>query len=255
MPQKLESYKYYPELGGYLNDCSADLDKSLQIVGNKRVFSVYSSALETVTGQFQPTGTDYIIHACSDKEREDYLKVLNERDFDVVSTVNMHYSDYPLWIRNANWFFYREIYSQYHYIGGNSYADYWEYGPSASSCYTGQIDAVLEKKSDSEYIIQISTKDNINGVADVLINYETTVKPGTRSFLLHKTIVGVNNNKPQPPVLTQWSLRPTSQEYIPIDIYNGKGTITLSSYPVNITSLEIRQVSCNRIFLKAALPD
>ena len=249
------SYKYYPGLGGHLDSRSDDLDKSLEIVRDRRVFSTYASALETVTGQFQSSGTDYIIHVLSDEERQGYLKKLNERDFDVVSTVNMHYSKYSLWIRNANWFFYREIYSQYHYIGGNSYADYWEYGHSPSNCYIGQIDAVLEKKSDSEYIIQISTKDSINGVADVYINYKTTVKPGTDSFFLHRTIIGVGNNKPQPHVLTQWSLRPSSQEYIPVDIVNGKGTITLSSYPVNVTSLEIKQVSCNRIFLKEALPN
>ena len=254
LPKEQSQKKYYPVLGGHLLTCSDDLDRSLEIVGNKRVFSLYASALETVTGQYQPSGTDYVIHVLSDDQRTQYLNVLSARDFDMVSTVNPYYHTYSLWIRSANWFVYREIYSDYHYVGSNNYADYWEYGSSSDNCYSGEITLEIVRESEHDIVIHITTPEAINGIADVYIDYASSTLSDADTFLLHRTVVGADDLTDHRGFITEWTLRPANSEYIPIEIVNGEGSLRLTSYPVDITMIELNDISCERIFIDSYLP-
>jgi len=73
---------------------------------------MYASAVETVKNQFQPSGTDYIIHVLGDTQREQYLEKFQEGNFQYVADVDKA-NRFRYWIRNANWFFYRELYKEY----------------------------------------------------------------------------------------------------------------------------------------------
>ena len=247
--------KYYPELGGYLVTCSDDLDRSYELVAGRRIFSAYASALEVATDQYQPSGYDYIIHVLTDDARNQYLKSFNSRNFEVVSTVNVNYSLYGVWIRNANWFFYREVYSNWHYIGSNSYSDYWEYGAEPDSVYNDNIKMELYQESESEvYLIVVAEDKNINGVADVYVDYESDLKEGESGFLLHNIINGVCDQYTSDEQLRVWTLRQKNKEYIPVTIKDGVGYVSLVSYPSDITAIKINEASCDRIFISDFLP-
>lgn len=247
--------KYYPELGGYLEDCSSDLDISYELVAGRRIFSTYASAIEVATDQYQPSGYDYIIHVLTDDSREQYLKSFNSGDFEVVSTVNPNYTMYGDWVRNANWFFYREVYSGWHYIGSNSYSDYWERGVEQDSVYEGNIKVELYEENDSEvYLIVVAEDKTVNGIADVYVDYESDLKVGESGFLLHRIIIGACDHNASDKQLHEWSLRQKNKEYIPVTIKDGVGYVSLESHPVDITMIKINEVSCDRIFISDFLP-
>ena len=245
------SKKYFPELGGYLDENADDLDKALEITAGRKVFSAYASALEVATDQYQPTGYDYIIHVLTDEGREQYLSVFEKKDFDLVSTIRKDYKTYGTWIFYANWFFYREVYSQYHYVGSNTYADYWEPGIDPESIYTGGIKVVTQRNSDNELVVVVVTEDpTICGVADVYLDYSSDVKEGSSSFLLHQIIVGVTDDTVTDGRINQWTLRQSNKEYIPITVVDGMGYVILDSYPEKITKIEVNEASCDRIFVE-----
>ena len=243
-----------PELGGYLLNCAEDLQTSLEIVGNRRVFSAYASALETVTDQYQPSGTDYIIHCLTDEARQHYMDVFRAQDFDCVSTIHLDYDLFGPWIRNANWFFYREVYAGYHFVGNNSYADYWEPGAAADSCLTEGIQVSIRTVSDTAADIVVTAPENVSGVADVYLEYESEIRPGRDSFLLHQNIVGVLPAITHEDCVDSWTLPPSGSVYIPIEIRNGKGQVQLASYPAKAAALTVTKAESERIFLDKALP-
>ena len=81
-----EGYTFVPELGGWIGDQAEKLATEKELTAGKRLFGTYSSALEAMTGQLQPTGTDYIIHALGDRQRLAYLQTFQQGNFDIVVT-------------------------------------------------------------------------------------------------------------------------------------------------------------------------
>lgn len=243
---------YFEELGGKLNDCAEDLQYSIDITKGDRVFSAYASALEVATGQYQPTGTDYIIHCLSDEARDEYMQVFSEGDFELVSTVNEAYAIYSCgrWIRNANWFFYREVYENYHKIGSNSYADYWESGTDQQSIYTGDITLELVRENEHSYLLTVTAPDNVTGLADVFIDFKVDRNSGTP--LMHEYVAGLTSLTMEETSfsISSWALRPESAEYIPVEIVDGSGTLRISSYPKKDTTITVNSADCDRIFLR-----
>ena len=61
-------------------------------------------------GQLQPSGTDYIIHVLGDSQRVAYLQKFQAGGFDLVQTPSYKVTSFERWSRNANWWFYRELY-------------------------------------------------------------------------------------------------------------------------------------------------
>ena len=53
-----EGYTFVPKLGGWIGDQAEKLATEKELTAGKRLFGTYSSALEAMTGQLQPTGTD-----------------------------------------------------------------------------------------------------------------------------------------------------------------------------------------------------
>ena len=89
-------------------------------------FSTYASALETIQGVFQPSGTDYIIHALGDRQRQDYLDTFRTGDYPYAVTIRKEYNLWEWWIQRANWDFYRELFSGYVPVHTSDYALIWQ---------------------------------------------------------------------------------------------------------------------------------
>jgi len=248
---------YIDELGGNNRDYGIDLLNTKDFLKNKKVFSTYASALEVITNQYQPTKYDYIIHVLGDNARNNYLKSFNEGNFDYVATIQRYFSAWEMgWLPKANWFFYRELYENYHPVYGNTYELLWEKNENDDNNIinknTYNIDVKVEKINEQESIITVTTNEMVNGYADVYLDYKIEKNNRLSSNLIFNKMLYIeditNNESINNEVYNFNYLRDESKEYIPIKIINGIGSIKITSNPYEGTNLILNEVKCERIF-------
>ena len=249
------NYTYIEELGGYFSKLGDSVQDAIKRVGNNKIFSPYATAVEVATDQYQPTGIDYIIHAMGDKQREKYLETFRQGDFKYVTTTDRDYHEYRYWIKNANWFFYRELYKNYVPTFATEYTVFWEKSDKDNSLTDVLNDAkiAVSKKNKSRYTITVETKDtNFNGVADVKLSYNSGkavrfLKTGAiNRYVYVKDTTGnsitslkcVNYNIP----------KNSDGYYVPITIVNGKGSIEVLSYPMVDNYLNIENAELINVY-------
>jgi hypothetical protein len=90
-----------------------------------KTWSTYAGWLEARAGVFQPS-FDYIIHPLGPGNRRAYLEAFRATRPDLVQTVRPGYSQYELWIENANWDLYRELLQSYAIAGETPWSFFWE---------------------------------------------------------------------------------------------------------------------------------
>ena len=242
---------YIESLGGYFTDLGESIEYAINRIGKEKIFSTYASAIEAATGQFQPTGTDYIIHCLGDKQREEYIGKFKQENFKYVVDVKDNKDGYRYWIRNANWFFYKELYKEYKPTFLTEYSVFYEKNDEKEKNNNeeiGQIEKI--KQDDGTYIIKVKTNDKTyNGIADVKLSYNTTFK---RSFFktldinkyvcVKDTTVHTLSDSEH----IDYNIPNKSEGYyVPITIINGEGEIEVTSYPINNSELEINNAEIN----------
>lgn len=237
---------------------SNDLNSAHEFLKGKKIFSTYASAQEVVENQFQPSGTDYIIHVLGDKQRAKYLSDFRKNNFDYAVTIRSDFTPWENWVERANWFFYRELYKNYHPVFQNNYERYWQQNsPAENNCIkTSDLDFSISTEQINEQTVKliISTNAGISGKADVLVDYEVLKNPKSRKAFLcfnpHLHITDSNIPKPTDIPENVNSLRKVSKEFVPITIKSGRGEIVLTSVPVQSTVLNLKSFSCDEIFLE-----
>ena len=117
--------QYISQLGGRITSLGQDLTDTSRFLDGDSFFATYASAQEVVENTFQPSGTDYIIHALGDSQREKYLNSFKKGDFTYTATIKETYELYEYWCQRANWFLYRELYDKWHPVYANAYEKYW----------------------------------------------------------------------------------------------------------------------------------
>jgi hypothetical protein len=90
-----------------------------------RIWSTYAGWLEARAGVFHPS-FDYVIHPLGPQNRRAYLETFRATRPDLVQTVRPAYSQYELWIENANWDLYRELLRSYAIAGETPWSFFWE---------------------------------------------------------------------------------------------------------------------------------
>lgn len=244
---------FIAEMGGNLTSHSKDLVDTDLFLGEDRFFSTYASAQEVVSGQFQPSGTDYIIHVLGDKQRAAYKKAFQNDDFRYVATIKEDYTDWEYWVQRANWFLYREIYKKWHPVYSNTYEVYWERNDDAEqhSLENGFTINVFPL-DDSSARIAIQCECSVNGIADVFIDYEVKSRGNMSSYFNIQKLLKAKNTgtvySRRPSLYESNYLRDKSAEYIPIPITNGYGEVTLTSNPKKSTYLKLNNYSCDCIY-------
>ena len=243
---------YIAELGGYNTSLGEDLVNASKFLNHRRFFSTYASAQEVKEGQFHPSGTDYIIHVLGDRQRQDYLDSFQKQDFDLAVTIREDFSQWEFWVTRANWFFYRELYENWHPVFANAYELYWERNSEGEShVREGGIQIEIEDVSASEKAITVHTDPSVNGIADVLVSWKTEKTGSLNShFILHSMVRAGNKgvSLSGTDLFETNYLRSQSTEYLPIQIVNGYGEITLESEPKKDTFLTVEAAECQRIF-------
>ena len=239
---------YISELGGNISTITGNAINTLNNrLNNSRVFSTYASAYEAANKQFQPSGYDYIIHVFGEENRKKYVENFINNDYKYVLTINRDYTSWEDWIRNANWFFYRELYKNYKPIFTTYYNVVWEKQNEQFIINNIDYNIKTEKKQNS-FFITIETSKNINGVADVMINYNSIWK---KDHLLNgyynKQIFIYDMSSDRD--YGDYNVPPSSKKYyIPIKIINGKGEAILTSYPGEYTELIVNDIVVKNIF-------
>jgi hypothetical protein len=245
---------YVEALDGNLTSLGDDLLATEQFLNGEKFFATYASAQEVVNGSFQPSGTDYIIHVLGDEQRENYLESFRNDDFKYVATMKESYTDWEYWVQRANWFFYRELYADWHPVYANSYEIYWEKNSTeGENIVISGFDLEIVDVDESSKKIVVNCDENLNGIADVYMEANVMVTGGITSRLVFSKNIKVENTgvvyaDNNGSYYESNYLRPETHEYIPIPIINGYGEVTVTSNPTRNTLLTIDNVSCERIF-------
>ena len=242
---------FISSLGGYNTEFADDLLNASHFIEGRSFFSTYSSAQEVIEGQFQPSGTDYIIHVLGDNQRKKYLDCFKMKNFDLAVTLNECFTNWEYWLPRANWFFYRELYDSWHPVFANSYEIYWEPNEEGfSNTIVEQCSVKVEEITPSEKKIVVVAESEVSGVADLYLIYSTKNNGSLKSKFIFNSMVRIRNSGVglcgSPEFESNW-LRDTSAEFIPVQIIDGYGEILVSSEPNKQTILTIDDAKCNRI--------
>lgn len=245
------------ELGGNLTSRGEDIKRAENFLNGSDFFATYASAQEIVSGIFQPSGTDYIIHVLGDSQREDYLKSFKTGDFKYAATIREDFTGWEYWVKRANWFFYRELYENWHPVYSNTYEMYWERNEKEgmNRLDTGCSVYILDV-GESTRKITLNCDETTNGIADVYIDYEVQKKDIRSVVLMTHMSLKVENTGYVHVAGGAWFesnfLRPVSAEYIPIPVVNGRGEVTLTSMPNLTTRLLVNDLKINCVYTVAA---
>ena len=240
-------------LGGNMTKLGEDLLEANEFLDGNSIFSTYASAQEVIENKFQPSGTDYIIHVLGDEKREKYLEKFRNSDFEYAVTINKKYNDWEYWIERANWFFYRELYENYHPVFENSYEVYWaRNNDGIKNCIMGDYEVKVERENDAVAKLIIDTEESINGVADVYLDYSVDKNSNNwKSFFMFQRMLRVQPVNLKEEIKAECDhnfLRSKSDEYIPVNIVDGHGEVVLSANPEDNSILTVNRVECGRIF-------
>jgi len=250
----LNNYQYIGgKIGGYLNELEA---KSLKVAEEKLegkiVFATYASGVEAYMNLFQPTQYDYIIHVLGDDARKQYLDIFEKGDHDYVSTIREDYALWEYWIKNANWFFYRQLYAKYIPTFLTGYQLFWKKGDVLTYKNTPEIN--IENVGDKIKII-LKYNESIHAIADVSITYHTEYmnpfyKTGAFKKMVHvdstsqKTILNDTEKE-----YADFFIPEKSDKYfVPITIVNGYGEISLEGAPINQVKINLSDVTVQNTF-------
>ena len=245
---------YIDELGGYLTVYGNDLQDTSEFLGEKKVFATYASAIEDITDQYQPSKSDYIIHVLGERAREEYLQCFRENNFDYAATIQESRYDWEYWIRGANWFFYRELYRNYHPVYGNTYELFWEENTEEDTSIPGnQVHLEIQNVDHSTCKLIITADTSMNGVADVNLSYNASKNDASpANYLMWFYCVNVLNTSDNPALYhserDQFNLPAQGEVQIPIQMINGYGEVTITSQPLDNTDLCIESASVNEVF-------
>ena len=240
---------YVPGLDGYLTNGAA-LNATAELLEGEEYFSTYASALETIHGVYQPSGTDYIIHVLGEEQREDYLNCFREGEFPYAVTIERYYngSIWEWWVQRANWWFYRELYANYVPIESPSdYAEIWRRQEGGAAIQSDDIDFAVERLSDTQVRLSIQKGPELDGhelVADVELTYRTA---DTGSSLRHGVMVED---------LSLWDYENTvyylpegeHTVHIPMIVKDGVWSVTLNACPSDTTALELVEAEVVGLF-------
>ena len=209
---------YIPGLGGY-STLTGELIDTNDYIADNRVFSTYATGLETVSGQFQPTGYDYIIHALGKETQEGYARRFSEGDFPYAHTSALPVEN---WVANQNWYFYRLLLAEYSQVNKTEYGWLWKKGGAEHIDADVTVSIVQTDSGTVKIVCRSENKDEF--IADVQIQFSSAFNNLTDRLLsLNRKAVLVSTTCTSSPDLVSIAFPGNSTEYIPIKMSDGYG--------------------------------
>lgn len=227
------------------------LDEDAKEISDGVLFSTYAGALETVSGTFQPTGTDYIIHVLGDKQREKYLDNFTQGDYRYATTLKNGYTLWEYWASRANWFFYRELYANYEPVRETNYSVIWEKSDKENVINT-EAELEWEYINGSTCRIDVELPDYEDGAyVDLYIKYNTVWTQDRLKYGGMRKVLCVQDGGEQYNGYRRnpcYYMREESGGCtIPVYVRNGKGYAYISAYPLSCTKLEGVSASVKKV--------
>jgi len=242
---------YFPVMEGYLNERSKDVADSIAYAGEAPVFSTYASALEVETGKYQPTGRDYIIHALGDVQQEEYLKTFQTAKYKKVQTIDFTY-DFGMWMMNANWFFYKEVFRNYVKSLRTSFSQFWERADEPQVITDCHIRTEEEWFSDGVVRIHFYADREIDALLDVSITYESRKTKSfweTGNINLYTQVRDefLQQAFPDRVDIPYFIQNQMEDRRIPAVLRNGTGSVVLTTYPMDESEIILKNVEVKEI--------
>ncbi len=246
----VQNSDYIAELNGATYYAFA-LRQMEDIVGDNKIFSTYSSALDLMLGQFQPTGSDYIIHALGEEVSTQYLNEFKNGEYPYVQTTN-----FKTWVwehptssvQKNSWQFYSELYENYSVQG--YYADWvlWERNESGiKNIAEANNEIEVVKMDEKNVVIRIESDTEFeNAIASVNISYETSRNLSWFTFQTFKTTTYVRNSSFEEHFKGYFMPNEAENRQIMVPLENGKAEITISSLPREGTVLNVKDASVSQ---------
>lgn len=247
---------FFESLGGYVSDSVAeDLQIGEQTIGDGTLFSTYSTAVDVLVDEFQPSGFDYIIHVIGEGNQKKYIEAFQESQCDYVQTVHSEYSAYQIWERNQDWFFYKELYRHYVPYTMNSWSTYWRRSNPAKEVQP-DFEATIDSISAQESCIKITSEFQEPFIVDVNVKYHTDYPRGILPSQFLRNMVKVTditnldkvNLDKKRSSLNYTYLPAEGNKEIPVTVVNGYGEIRLSSFGGKGTELYIDELVAGDIY-------
>lgn len=254
---------WFPALGGVVTSLQDDLSGAHEFLRGEAFFSTYASAQEVVEGTFQPSGTDYIIHALGDGGRERYVDAFSQGEFSYAATILEDFDPWATWEMRADWYFHRLLYEGWHPVYANSYELYWERGAGGVLPRAPEVEVIDVDASTKKLVIR--TDETVNGMADVYVDYAVEKAPGLLSALAFQPMVRVENTGTsfvdpgfyksttgvEEPYYDSNYLRPEGREAVPICVVDGYGEVTLTANPDRCCTLRVDGADCTALYTGA----
>ena len=240
------------ELGGNMLTLGDSVNKTKERMRGKKIFSTYASAVEAAIDTFQPTGIDYIIHALGDDKREHYLNVFHNDAPDYVCITNENFDVWEGCIRGLNWFFYRDFLDSYVLDLCNEYQLYYS---KAAEPQRQNIpcDVSVVSTDTGTTVINVKYDKQFTGIADVKLTYDVKKTDDPKNNFRIKNLIflkdmynaekSFNKDFPLP-----GGGGKTQTFYIPIQVVNGVGKMTVTSYPLDYTILTVNSAQVEGFF-------
>lgn len=248
-------------IDGNLSDTLADpIVNASEIIGDEEIFSTYASAIEVYCGKFQPTGFDYIIHVLGDENRQKYLEDFEDGNYKYVMTINHESENFEYWIKNSNWFFYRQLCSKYSPAYDCDEWIMWTKSESNNNTYDlSKAKLNIEKIDEGSVKLVVEYDEKISGTADISISYNTEYnKPFWKTGNINKMVM-INSITEKgacralTPKIKEFYFNfclPEESDcyYIPLTIKDGYGELWLTAKPDDDVELIVNSVKLNNIF-------
>ena len=228
-----------------------DLTKIDGIIGDQSYFSVYASAFESMREEFQPTRFDYIIHVLGDDYRTEYLNNFKDNNYQYALTIDKNYDSWGAWIQNANWYLYREIFSNYIPEDTIGYNIVWHHTDETQSLDL-DVDIKINQTQADTVEIYLSADSDQDLIADVRLVYETSTDNRISSIHHSMVRVDLDNVAQDTEDADHYNVlnvpKESDEYFIPVYIRDGKGYAKLSYVPEGYGELSVKSVTVENIF-------
>lgn len=258
-PSESKGFFWVEELGGWLPKrwqssiaIARNIERELQSEPpTHRMLSTYSSAMDVVAGSVNPTGVDYIIHALGDNARNNYLYEFQRAKPKYITTLREEFTRWETWARRTNWWFYRELTTNYRPIAATFYNIIWERLERLRINSNIPAYCQIIPLSNHQVNLKITTEENQrdrrNYYVDVSLNYFLDVKPSEIPIIGKRGLVNAIENKTNLNYFTdgdyygKYGMPPNHKNWhLPVEHQLGIPSILeLRSYPKNRSKLTI----------------
>lgn len=204
---------YVKKIGGYIDPRLMDsvrFGESISKIQNANLISTYTGVASLVSSKLNPTKTDYIIHAFTPNERQNWIDALKDPKTKYVITTRLDVLKWESWITKANWWFYSELLREFEVSSVGVYEVYWSRKSDKKTDYlnidkfTCDVNAIDSSKSYVSIIpVDVrAMKSDIELLFSIELDYESQNLGDSLTSRNRVTITAINetfNLNPEKP--------------------------------------------------------